>query len=420
MLFNTVCTVLLIFLKAFSLWFAITAVFCLMRPKSFARSQAKTRFACLIPARNEEAVIGDIVRSLTSQRYPRELFDVYVIPNNCTDGTQEAALAAGAKIITCSGQVTCKGDALRQAVDRLLIMDYDAFCIFDADNIVHHDFLSRMNDAVCAGARVAKARMSAKNPYDTAVTGCYGIYYSLFDSVFNRARANIGLSAKLVGTGFAVHRQVLEKLGGWHTRTIAEDAEFSAICAQLGERVFWVPEAVTYDEAPRTFRTSVTQRMRWSSGVMSVAQKKLPGLICGIFKTNFLRCTDCVLFLCAPYVQILSMLLTVCRIVSELLTGGETGIIAPLLTAAGIGAAGMLTLAVVLAIMGGMKDRRIVKSVLLFPLFMASWMPIQIVSLVHRTRNWHEIRHIGVIDAQPGFKSVRDSGELYRTGILKQ
>ena len=48
-----------------------------------------------------------------------------------------------------------------------------------------------------------------------------------------------------------------------------------AICAAMGERVAWVPEAVTYDEAPTAFRTSVTQRMRWSSGIMCAARRRL-------------------------------------------------------------------------------------------------------------------------------------------------
>ncbi len=201
-----------------------------------------------------------------------------MIPNNCTDQTQAAAEAAGAKIISCSYPVRCKGDVLHQAVDQLLYgaVHYDGFLVFDADNVVDKQFLARINDAFCSGALLAKGRHLAKNPTDSWVAGCYGLYFSTFHLIFNRARANCGLSAKLVGTGFAVHRQVFEQLGGWNTKTLAEDAEFSAQCAKLGHRVFWVPDAVTYDEEPDSFSLSLRQRRRWCSGIMDVARAELP------------------------------------------------------------------------------------------------------------------------------------------------
>ena len=83
-------------LRLATVYFAVIALFALKKPKPFARCAPKTRFACLIAARNEEAVIGEIVASLLAQQYPRALFDIWVIPNNCTDGTEQAARKAGA------------------------------------------------------------------------------------------------------------------------------------------------------------------------------------------------------------------------------------------------------------------------------------------------------------------------------------
>ena len=140
-------------LKLFSLYFIIVALFALKKRTPGEHAAAKTRFACLIPARNEEAVIAALVESLHAQNYPAALFDVYVIPNNCTDRTEELARASGAKILRCFEAVRCKGDALHEAVQALLPRGYDAFCVFDADNVVHPDFLARMNDAITAGAR---------------------------------------------------------------------------------------------------------------------------------------------------------------------------------------------------------------------------------------------------------------------------
>ena len=234
---DTLFFILSLCLKVFTVYFAAVALFALRRRKQYPRTAPKTRFAVVVAARNEEAVIGDLVYSVLNQDYPPELRDVYVVPNNCTDFTEAAAAASGAGIIRCLGKVAGKGDALHQAFAQLLRKDYDAFVVFDADNTLAPDYLSRMNDAFAAGAMVCKSRTKAANPTAGCVAGCYGLYNTCFDLIWNRPRAACGLSAKLIGTGFAVHRSVLEALGGWNTSTIAEDAEFAAQCAGAGYQI---------------------------------------------------------------------------------------------------------------------------------------------------------------------------------------
>ena len=145
-------------LKVVTVYFACIAVFALKKKRSYPSAAPQTKFAVIIAARNEEAVIANLVESILGQNYPAHLRDVYVVPNNCTDFTEAAAIAAGAKIIRCLSPVSGKGGALHQAVGQLLEQDYDAFVVFDADNVAHPDFLRRMNDAFVSGARVCKAR----------------------------------------------------------------------------------------------------------------------------------------------------------------------------------------------------------------------------------------------------------------------
>ena len=380
-------------LKAFSFYFLIIALFAWKRPRHYPKSRPRTRFACLIAARNEEAVIGALVESLRAQSYPAALYDIYVIPNNCTDDTEGAARAAGAQIFRCFEPVRCKGDALHEAVSWLLPRGYDAFCVFDADNLVHQDFLSHMNDAFCAGARVAKARMRVKNPGDSWVAGCYGLYFALFDVFFNRPRAALGLSAKLVGTGFAVHREVLLRQGGWNTETIAEDAEFAAQCACRGERVWWVSEALTFDEAPASFRVSLTQRLRWCSGIQCVAREKLGGLVRALGRADEPRVIDMMFFLCAPFVQVLSLVPGLLLFLDALLCGMAGGWMLFLAGSLLLVGAGMIVLAAAAAVSFGYRGRGMIKSVLMFPLFMASWLPLQVMAALHPVRSWRPIRH---------------------------
>lgn len=390
---DTWIVILTLLLKAASLWFLAVALFALKKPRPYARCAPRTRFACLVAARNEEAVIGALVESLREQDYPNALYDIFVIPNNCTDNTEAAALTAGAKIFRCFEPVCCKGDALHEAVAWLLPRGYDAFCVFDADNVADAQFLARMNDAFCAGAQVCKGAMRVKNPYDSWLSGCYGLYFTLFDTFFSRARMSCGLSSKLVGTGFAVHRAVLEHFGGWNTSTIAEDAEFAALCAANGVRVCFVPNALTYDEAPNDFAVSLRQRRRWCSGIMDAAVKMDAALAAALRGSAPLRALDSLLIVNAPFLQALMLLPLTLTLISALM--GGTLLALALRGALSLAAStlGLMAFAALLAVLGGYRDRRIVRTIMGFPLFMAAWLPIQIVSLVSRTRSWQPIVH---------------------------
>ena len=388
---EAVLFILSLCLKVFTIYFAAVAVFALRRRKCRARVRPLTRFAVLAAARNEEAVIGGFVRSVLDQDYPEELRDVYVIPNNCTDGTEAAALAAGARVIHCLGKVSGKGDALHQAFAQLMDKGYDAFVVFDADNTLAPDYLARMNDAFAAGAMVCKSRTRAANPTAGAVAGCYGLYNACFDLIWNRPRAACGLSAKLIGTGFALRRGVLEALGGWNTRTIAEDAEFAVQLAGAGYRVEWVPEAVNYDEEPTSFLVSLRQRKRWCSGIMQVAKQGMVPLWRRDCPRPMLR-WDSTMFLAAPFAQAVSGLLLLSGLLAAALTGNLLSL-SVALASFGLYLAGGMALAVLLCLTGGYGLEGMTKSILLFPIFMASWLPLQIVSLFKDTKRWKPIAH---------------------------
>ena len=376
-------------LKIFTVYFACVAIFTLKKRRAYPEARPTTRFAVVIAARNEETVIGNLVESILAQNYPAPFRDVFVVPNNCEDFTEAAAAAAGAEIIHCLGPVRSKGDALHQAIGQLMHREYDAFVVFDADNVVHPDFLARINDAMAAGARVCKGRIKAVNPGSSAVAGCYGLYFTSFDLFFNRPRAACGLSAKLVGTGFAVHREVLEQMGGWNTATIAEDAEFSAQCARLGCRVHWVPEAITYDEEPDSFLVSLRQRKRWCSGVMQVSRQELRKLWSREAEATALR-WDMSMFLLAPFAQAISGLL----LGWNLLLSGLDGLLwTALLFAFAYG--GMCLLGMFLCRWGEYRLGDMAQAVLFFPLFMASWLPLQVASLFCDTKQWKAIAHVG-------------------------
>lgn len=387
---DSILTALGLVFKLFAAYFVIIGLFALKRPRHFAKAAPTTRFACLIAARNEEAVIAGLVDSLKNQDYPAELYDIFVIPNNCTDGTEAAARAAGAEIIHCDGPVRCKGDALHQAIGKLLDSSYDAFCVFDADNSADPHFLARMNDAFRGGARVAKGSIRVKNPGDSAVAGCYGLYYVLSDIFYNRARSNLGLSTRIVGTGFAVHREVLQAMGGWNTETLTEDAEFYADCVLKGYKVRFVPEARTWDEAPTSFALSLTQRRRWQSGIMQVSLLKSPRLL---LEQGTAQHFDTLMTLNAPFFQVFSLIPTVFSFLLSFLNGNTADFLLATALSLGLGYIGCAAIAAVLAIIGRMRSPKTIAAVWLYPIFMASWLFLNLAGVCRKTRSWQPIPH---------------------------
>ena len=165
------------------------------------------KFMAIIPAHNEEAVVADLIESLKKQDYPKELYDIYVIADNCTDKTAEVAKQTGAIVYQRFDETKkTKGFALNWFLKQKIEEDanYDAFCIFDADNIVDVNFLKNMNKKLCQGEDVVQGYRDIKNPTDNWITAGYAIFYWTMNRMYHLARYNLGLSPLINGTGFMV------------------------------------------------------------------------------------------------------------------------------------------------------------------------------------------------------------------------
>lgn len=379
-------------------YYLLTGLMSWRRPIDYGWHPARTRFAILIAARNEELVIGPLINSLLTQDYPSELYDVWVIPNNCTDNTALAAQNFGAKVLECTVPVRSKGEVLRFAYQRLHGRQYDAYCVFDADNLVDRRFLSEMNNAYMAGARVAQGYRDSKNPFDTVISGSYSIYYWMMDRFHNGGKTGLGLSALVNGTGFMISAQTLEQMGGWHTQTISEDLEITAQCILAGEKVHWVPKAITYDEQPLDYALSVKQRRRWTSGTVQVARLYMGRTLQALGSRGGMPLLDLAATLLIPAYQAAALLnlvlisLSACLDCYKLSQVPGTFLLAVVLNLA-LTALGSTLAACLVLTVEGKWDRRMLKSVAFYWLFLLSWLPITLESFVKKTTVWEEIRH---------------------------
>jgi len=382
----------------YALYFGITGLFGFRNYKKmkYAIHKPKYKFGVVIPVRNEEKVIAQLIDSLKKQNYPNELFEIIAVPNNCTDNTEKVAKKAGATILKPDVPVRIKGDALENIFAKLVKQDkHDAYIVFDADNLVHPDFLARMNDALCEGAQVAQGFRDAKNMSDSWVTGSYTIFYFIQNFFYNRARMNYSGSATINGTGFMMKKDVIKD--GFHTVTITEDSEFTGQCALRGIQVAFVENAITYDEHPVDFKSSWKQRKRWTSGTLDCLKVYGSKLMKQFFKTGNIACFDMALMYAAPIIMVLSFMLTFILYAFNLF-GVQLFDLFSYMYALGLVffAAGYV-LNIIMNIFVIKYNNKSIKSVLsgvfLFTFFLLSWIPINIICLFKRTKEWEAIVH---------------------------
>ena len=355
------------------------------------------KFMAIVPAHNEEAVIKNLVDSLVAQEYPKELYDIYVIADNCTDRTAEIAKAAGAIVLKRFDEAhKTKGHALNWFLKQKIEenADYDAFCVFDADNIVDKNFLKNMNKKLCQGEEVVQGYRDIKNPTDSWISAGYAIFYWMMHRFYHLARYNLGLSPLLNGTGFMVKFDII-KPDGWQTVTLTEDIEFSLINIAQGRKLGWAVDAIVYDEQPTTFKQSWSQRSRWTVGHLQCMKNYTKSLAKGVKEYKTLMNFDGLLYMFGIPMMLLTFLLlgvnTLLYLGAEMTIADLIGNFARYLIATFI-----LTVITGTAIMALEKKniKPMIGGILCYPLFLGSWILINIKCLIKPDTKWEKIEHV--------------------------
>ena len=254
------------------------------------------RFAVIVSARNEEGVIGELLESLNRQNYPKELLDLYVVADNCTDDTAGVARRAGAFVYERFDQVhKGKGYAMDYLFRRLKEEGkdcYDGYFVFDADNLVDANFVAEMNRTFDQGYDAVTCYRNSKNFAANWISAGYSIWFLREARFLNFPRTLLGTNCHVSGTGFLVSARVIEDNGGWPFHLLTEDIQFSVDCAIQGKKIGYCDKAVVYDEQPTTFRQSWDQRLRWSKGFYQVDREYTLPLLKGCFRRGRLG-TSC-------------------------------------------------------------------------------------------------------------------------------
>lgn len=413
--------VMMILMTAAYSYHAVYTVIGLLGHKQEDNSNASPmRYAALICARNEAAVIGELIHSLKQQDYPAKLLDIYVLADNCTDDTARQAKKAGALVYQrFNREKVGKGYALDELLGNIDrdggLERYEGFFVFDADNIVDPGFVREMNRTHARGYQVITSYRNSKNFAGNWIAYGYAVWFLHEARFINFPRMRLGTSCAVSGTGFLVSTKVLRRCGGWPFHLLTEDIQFSVDCALKGEKIGYCDTAMLYDEQPEHFSQAWNQRLRWSKGFYQIDRQYLGALLKGALHSDHkMSCYDLMMTVApAMLLSVAFVLLNVGALaaclflpaaaVQLLLLRTLRYLLFTLLFAyAGLLLLGLLT---VLKEWKRIQVPTVQKLIYLplFPLFMATYIPIALVALFRRVE-WTPIRHNSLKQLQ---RSVR-------------
>lgn len=403
--FNLFLMFLFIVCYAYQVFYIIVA--CLKKPKTFDDVQMKHRYAFMIAARNEEDVIGQLCDSIEAQDYPKELIDIYVVADNCTDRTREIASSHGATVFErFDSEKKGKGYALNflfKCVKENKGEDfYDAFFVVDADNLLCTDYVREMDKCMSAGNRIIMCYRNSKNYSDNWISSGYSLWFLRASKHLNNARFILGNSSEVSGTGFLVHKDVIKKQGGWNFFSLIEDIEFTVYSVLHGEKVSYCHSAMIYDEQPTTFMQSFHQRKRWSRGYLQVLRmyggKLIKSFLCG----KGFSCFDMLMAISPAFFITLAgfFINGLALIVTPII---DIKYFVPVLINVLIAIASSYVFFFFLGLVSGISEWKNInattsekiRSFFTFPVFMATYLPIMACALFSKPE-WKPIKHHAV------------------------
>lgn len=254
--------------------------------RKFKRAENLHKYAILIPARNEEPVIANLISSIHKQDYPQELITIFVVADNCTDNTAKVAREKGAICYEHNNpDERTKGFALKYLFERIEedygIQSFEGYFIFDSDNLLKKDYISRMNDSFDAGEKIITSYRATKNFTESWIASTYALHWLRSIRNRHRARSVLHLATNIQGTGFLFSNEIVKN--GWKYTSLTEDRALTADCVVEGYEISYNDAAVFYDEQPVSLKVALRQRLRWSKGHLQAFAESGWGLFRNIF-----------------------------------------------------------------------------------------------------------------------------------------
>ena len=278
--------------------------------------------------------------------------------------------------------------------------NFDAYMIFDADNVLMPDYIRQMNRLCDEGFQAFTGYRNTKNFGSSWISAGHGIWY-LHDSChLSQSRMRLGLSCAVTGTGFGFTKELLKQMGGWNYFTLTEDIEFSTWCCVRGIRIGYCHDAILFDEQPVKLIQSWRQRTRWAQGGIQVTLRYTKEYGKGLKKGGRIGWSTFEAITLSLWGLGFGFLCGAMGFVSGILSAGVWGGI----IGAWLGIGGTFFSMMAMAAWTMITERKRIyatawqkiKGLFCFPLYVLTWIPISLLSLF-RKFEWVPIEHTEAI-----------------------
>ncbi|OAB43361.1 glycosyltransferase [Paenibacillus glacialis] len=235
----------------------------------------------MVPAHNEGKVIVKTVEALLGLDYPQDRYEIIIINDNSSDNSSVLlknlhSKHLGRNLIIINTDSVTGGKGKSNALNIGFAQSKgELIAIYDADNTPEKTALrflvaEIMNDP-SLGAVVGKFR--TRNRDASLLTRFINIETLSFQWMAQAGRWKLFKLCTIPGTNFIMRRHIVEEIGGWDVKAIAEDTEISFRIYMMGYRIKFQPKAVTWEQEPQTLKVWFKQRTRWAKGNIYVIVK---------------------------------------------------------------------------------------------------------------------------------------------------
>ena len=249
---------------AYLLVYSLASLRC-CKPLATVPAETYKRFAILIAAYREDAVIRSTVHACLAQDYPGEKYDVVVISDHMQPETNAALSSLPIKLLQVDFEKSTNTKSLKAALEYLDKDAYDVALIIDADNIIEPSYLSEVNDAFgVAGVQVVQTHRVAKN-LNTDMAYLDAISEEINNSIFRLGHSNLGMSAALIGSGMAFEYPLFYDAMMSNTSVGGFDRVLEMKLLYKGVHFHYRPDTCVKDEKIQKAQNFYQQRRRWLS-----------------------------------------------------------------------------------------------------------------------------------------------------------
>ncbi len=361
--------------------------------------KALPKVAILIAARDESRVIEGLLKSIQQQTVEVSPEDVYVIVETLSDPTVKIYRQYHNTVILREDLTKQrKGYALDEAVKQILAKGkyYDAYFIFDADNILTKNYLEEMLKIYAEGYEIATGYRNSKNGNANVIAAVSSLTFSMINVMSNRKRAEHGANIIFSGTGYYIAGDLIEEWQGWPFVSLTEDYELSLYATLHGLTTYYNEKAVFFDEQPTSYHQTVAQRVRWIKGYFTARQKYIPLIKAKKHGDNYGSLVKERIGVRPAIFAILGLVAIIIGTVVELCLMGKALEILAAIPGILMGIYVILMLVTVEMIRREKLDlttKSKIKAILFNPLYLVTYIPCALKALLKKDVGWTKIEH---------------------------